>query len=181
MWQGPLWSWSWSYGSLIYNYMCNQCLSPLMLWGRISFRRGVLNTTLCDKVFQWLVAGQWFSPGTPVSSINKTDRHDITEILLQVAVNTLTPTLSLNVWQVSRGTWQNDLLTSIGRKRGRETLTLEVGIGVRTHIRDVGLVVTTVLHMIWRSMMNVRFFTWREAKQDVVRKKQNRKKDTANF
>ena len=28
------------------------------------------------------VAGCWFSPGIPVSSINKTDRHDITEILL---------------------------------------------------------------------------------------------------
>ena len=25
---GP--SWSWSYGSWIYNYLCNQCLSPLM-------------------------------------------------------------------------------------------------------------------------------------------------------
>jgi len=24
---GPLWSWS--YGSWIYNYLCNQCLSPL--------------------------------------------------------------------------------------------------------------------------------------------------------
>ena len=24
--------------------------------------------------------GRWFSPGTPVSSSNKTDRHDITEI-----------------------------------------------------------------------------------------------------
>jgi hypothetical protein len=68
VWQGPLWLWSWSYGSLIYNYICNQCLSPLMLWGRISFRQGVLNTTLCDKVCQWLVAGRWFSPGTPVSS-----------------------------------------------------------------------------------------------------------------
>jgi hypothetical protein len=32
------------------------------------------------------VAGQWFSP---VSSTNKTDRHDITEILLKVALNTL--------------------------------------------------------------------------------------------
>jgi hypothetical protein len=37
----------------------------------------------------------WFSPGTPVSSINKTDRHDITEILLlKVALNTIN--LSLN-------------------------------------------------------------------------------------
>jgi hypothetical protein len=29
------------------------------------------------------MAGRWFSPGTPVSSTNKTDRHDITEILLK--------------------------------------------------------------------------------------------------
>ena len=32
--------------------------------------------------------GQWFSSGTPVS--NKTDRHDITEILLKVALYTIT-------------------------------------------------------------------------------------------
>jgi len=51
---------------------------------------GVLDTTLCDKVYQWLAAGQWFSP---VSSNNKTDRHDITEILLKVALNTITLTL----------------------------------------------------------------------------------------
>jgi len=24
--------WSWSYCSWIYNYLCNQCLSPLKLW-----------------------------------------------------------------------------------------------------------------------------------------------------
>jgi hypothetical protein len=30
----------------------NQCLSPLMLKVRIAFRRGVLNTTLCDIVCQ---------------------------------------------------------------------------------------------------------------------------------
>ena len=29
------------------------------------------------------------TPGTPVSSTNKTDRHDITEILLKVALNTI--------------------------------------------------------------------------------------------
>jgi len=27
---------SWSYGIWIYNYLCNQCLSPLQLWVRIS-------------------------------------------------------------------------------------------------------------------------------------------------
>jgi hypothetical protein len=38
------------------------------------------------------VTGQWFSPGTPVSYTNKTDRHDITEILLKVALNTIKQT-----------------------------------------------------------------------------------------
>jgi hypothetical protein len=42
-----------------------------------------------DKFCQWLVTCQWFSPGTPVSSTNKTDHHDITEILLKVALNTI--------------------------------------------------------------------------------------------
>ena len=55
-------------------YLCNQCLSPLKFepcsW------RGVLNTTFCDKVCQWFTAGQWFSPGTPVSFTNKTDCHE---------------------------------------------------------------------------------------------------------
>jgi hypothetical protein len=40
---------------------------------------------LCNKVFQPLAAGRWFSPGTPVSSINKTESHEITDILLNVA------------------------------------------------------------------------------------------------
>jgi hypothetical protein len=44
----------------------------------------VVATTLCDKVCQWLATGRWFSPGTPVSSTNKTDGHDITEIFLKV-------------------------------------------------------------------------------------------------
>jgi hypothetical protein len=44
---------------------------------------------LWDNVCQLLATGRWFSPGTPVSSINKTDRHDITEILLKVALNTI--------------------------------------------------------------------------------------------
>jgi hypothetical protein len=33
-----------------------------------------------------LQKGQWFSSGPPVSSTKKTDRHDITEILLKVAL-----------------------------------------------------------------------------------------------
>jgi hypothetical protein len=46
------------------------------------------NTRLCDKVCQLHATGRWLSPGTQVSSTNKTDRNDITEILLKVALNT---------------------------------------------------------------------------------------------
>ena len=72
------------YGSWIYNYLCNMCLSPLMFLVWISIRARC--TTLFDKVCQWLATGRWFSQGPQVSSANKTDRHDITEILLKVAL-----------------------------------------------------------------------------------------------
>jgi hypothetical protein len=52
--------------------------------------QGVFDTTLCDQVCQQLTAGLWFSPGTMVSSNNKTDHQDITEILLKVVLNTIT-------------------------------------------------------------------------------------------
>jgi len=40
-----------------------------------------------DKVYQLLAHGRWFSPGTPATYTTKTDRHDIAEILLKVALN----------------------------------------------------------------------------------------------
>ena len=43
-------------------------------------------------VGQWLATVPWFSPGPRVSSTNKTDRHDIAEILLKVTINTRKPT-----------------------------------------------------------------------------------------
>jgi hypothetical protein len=48
-------------------------------------------TTLCNIVCQWLAAGRWFSRGTLVSSANKIDSHDITEILLKVVLNNISP------------------------------------------------------------------------------------------
>jgi hypothetical protein len=44
------------------------------------------STTLCDQVCLLIATGRWFSP---VSSTNKTDRHDKAEILLKVAYNTI--------------------------------------------------------------------------------------------
>ena len=79
-----------SYGSWIYNYLCNRCLSPLMLWVRLPLRTRCIK--LCDKVCQCLAAGRRFSLGPPVSSTNKTDRHDINEILLKVVLSTINQT-----------------------------------------------------------------------------------------
>jgi hypothetical protein len=118
---------------------CNQCLSPLLLWVRISimlrcttlcdevcqwfatgqwfspgkfvsdlrqvngFLRGSLSV-ICDRsmvfsgeVCQWFATGQWFSPGSPFSFTNKTDRHEITEILLKVALSTIKQTNRLHL------------------------------------------------------------------------------------
>ena len=54
--------------------------------------QGLLDTTLCDKVCQSFAAGWWLSLGILISSTNKTDCHVITEILLKVALNTVTLT-----------------------------------------------------------------------------------------
>ena len=83
------------------------------------------DTTLCDKVCQWLATGQWFSSGTPVSSTNKTDRHDITGILLKVELNTIKPNQTntkgyvvvnrRNVYTIIHVQWDNDCWVLQGR------------------------------------------------------------------
>ena len=55
-------------------------------------------------VSQWLMAGRWFSRSIPVPSTNKTDHHDITVILLKVALSIKKPNhryenTCINVWQ----------------------------------------------------------------------------------
>ena len=78
---------------MIKNVPLSMCTFSVVCWGRLGHDhivvgstttfatsarswQGVLNTALCDKVCQWLVAGQWFSQGTPVSSTIKIDHHD---------------------------------------------------------------------------------------------------------
>ena len=66
----------------------------LLHWNLV---HGKVYITLCDKVD--FTTGRWFSLGTLVSSTSKTDRHDITEILLKVAVNTINqPTLYIYIY-----------------------------------------------------------------------------------
>ena len=55
----------------------------------------VLDTTLCNKVCQWLAASCWCPPGTLVSTTIKADCHDITEILLKVVLNTIADLLNI--------------------------------------------------------------------------------------
>ena len=59
----------------IYNYLCNQCLSPLTL------------SVTCDRPVDF--------SGYSVSSIKKSDHHHIADILLKVALNTI---LKFNVF-----------------------------------------------------------------------------------
>ena len=42
-----------------------------------------------DQVYQLFAHGRWFSLGTPPPFTTKTGRHDIAEILLKVALNTI--------------------------------------------------------------------------------------------
>jgi hypothetical protein len=82
-------SWSCSYGSWIYNYLCNQRLSATKLWVRTPFMARCARYNIMWQSGKWLATGRWFSPGTPISSTNETDHHDITDILLKVALNTI--------------------------------------------------------------------------------------------
>ena len=65
-----------------------------IVWFFLPQHNNVLNTTVCDKVCEWLVAGRWFSPGTLVSFTNKIDHKDIAETFLKVALISITVTLS---------------------------------------------------------------------------------------
>jgi hypothetical protein len=76
-------SWSWCNGSWIYSYLCNHSLSSLTLWVR-----SILDTTL--YVIKFVsdlrqVGGFLRVLQFPI--------HEITEILLKVALNTITLTL----------------------------------------------------------------------------------------
>jgi hypothetical protein len=53
--------------------------------GFVNYKKSAL-AGASGKVYQLLAHGRWFSPSTPASSTTKTDRHDIAEILLKVAL-----------------------------------------------------------------------------------------------
>jgi hypothetical protein len=101
------------------------CLTKVKIWIKsnniftnynisICSWRDVLDTTLCDKICLWLATGLWFSSGTPVSSTNKAEFHDIAEILLQFYAKYNIPLVSKVKFSILDDTW-TDVERSISR------------------------------------------------------------------
>jgi hypothetical protein len=71
-------------------YTTHTSLSPIRRGfapGFVNYKKGCIRLAgASDKVYQLLAHGRWFSPGTPASSTTKTGRHDLTEILLKMAL-----------------------------------------------------------------------------------------------
>jgi len=57
-------------------------------------KKGALHSQPQVIVYQLLAHGRWFSPGTPASSPTKTGRHNITEILLKMALSTINQSIN---------------------------------------------------------------------------------------
>ena len=108
------------HGSWIYNYLCNQCKSPLKVWVRIPLMaRCTIDTILCDKVCRWSLTADWrFSPSIPVSSTNKTYRHDITEILLKVTLSTILYIFKFDFWLYVMQTTMMEITVTIFPPQG---------------------------------------------------------------
>jgi hypothetical protein len=83
------------------NFITYCCIEYILPWAGFKLATLVMIGTDCigncksnyHTICQWLATGCWFSPGTLVSSNNKTKCHKITEILLKVVLYTITLTL----------------------------------------------------------------------------------------
>ena len=71
-----------TYASSAYQHLCYQFESR---------SREVSSIQHYVIVCRWPSTDRWFTPGTAVISTNKTDRHNIIEILLKEALKTITP------------------------------------------------------------------------------------------
>jgi hypothetical protein len=65
--------------------------------GFVNYKKGCTRfAAASDQVYQLFAHGWWFSPGTLASFTTKTGRHDIAEILLKVALNTINQSINFN-------------------------------------------------------------------------------------
>ena len=67
---------------------------------RNTLKHSGIHRLISDNYVIKFVSDLQNSPGTPVSSATKTNRHDITEMLLKVALNTITPTTLLTLLEM---------------------------------------------------------------------------------
>ena len=95
-----------------------------------------------DKVCQWLATGRWFSPGTPLSSTNETDRHNIAEKLLTVALNTINQTFIM-IFELTK-----IILYRLERfpKRYKNIIWNKNNIDDKMHIRQEDLMCLQIVH-----------------------------------
>jgi len=64
----------------------------------INYKRGCNElAATSEKLYQLLTFERWFSPGTPAFFTTKTGRHDIAEILLKVALNTINQSINQSI------------------------------------------------------------------------------------
>ena len=107
--------------------------------GCVNYKKGYTRLAAAsDKVYQLLVHGQWFSPGSPASSITKTGRYDIAEILLKVALrHKQSPTkpimwnrrrLTLIKYPVTIHEWQYMIVSTTDHIRGHLWLIYSVTV-----------------------------------------------------
>ena len=86
----------------LYNYSCT-CIYIKRNLHKTSFKglctvnclnpeKSKLAINILEIFLYCYATGRWFSARPPVSSTNKIDRHDITEMLLEVALSTIKPT-----------------------------------------------------------------------------------------
>jgi hypothetical protein len=76
------------------------CLSPLTLRVWIPLRGVLLDTTLFDKVCQWLATGQWFSPNTPAAECDATNNQPGVRFRVVVFSATFNNILVISWWSV---------------------------------------------------------------------------------
>ena len=85
--QGVGSSLSWSRGSWFYNYLCNQCISSLMLWVRIP----LMVRCIRYNIMWYSLSVAWGRTEVFSGCSKIADLHNITEIVLKVALNTINP------------------------------------------------------------------------------------------
>jgi hypothetical protein len=76
-------------------------------WCEFEFRPGRGVQHYMTQFVSDLRRARWFSLGPPVSSTNKTDHHDIAEILLKVALYTIKQTNKQTEYQISERRWES--------------------------------------------------------------------------